>query len=89
MIAAASAKKYDELSSIAPTLDMSVDTADIYESSKRRLSDLGALFGKSEQAAKLQGDIDGLLAETKAATKDKGTGLVVMVNGKTNVSIWY
>lgn len=81
LIGSRTAKKYDELASIAPTLDMSVDTADIYESSKRRLSDLGALFGKSEQAAKLQGDIDGLLAETKAATKDKGTGLVVMVNG--------
>ncbi|MBH0085690.1 ABC transporter substrate-binding protein [Psychrobacter sp. SCQQ22] len=75
------AEKYDELSSIAPTLDMSIDTANIYESSKRRLADLGALFGKSEQAAKLQQDIDGLIEETKAVTKDSGTGLVVMVNG--------
>ncbi|MGO2339659.1 MAG: siderophore ABC transporter substrate-binding protein [Psychrobacter sp.] len=75
------AEKYDELSNIAPTLDMSIDTANIYESSKQRLADLGALFGKSEQAAKLQQDIDGLIEETKAVTKDSGTGLVVMVNG--------
>ncbi len=75
------AEKYNELSSIAPTLDMSIDTADIYESSKRRLSDLGALFGKSDQALKLQQNIDGLIDETKVLTKNKGNGLVVMVNG--------
>ena len=75
------AEKYDALSSIAPTLDMSIDTANIYESSKQRLHDLGALFGKSDQAAKLQGNIDTLIDETKTLTKDKGKGLVVMVNG--------
>ena len=75
------AEKYDALSSIAPTLDMTIDTANIYESSKQRLHDLGALFGKSAQAAKLQGNIDGLIDETKTLTKDKGKGLVVMVNG--------
>ncbi|WP_198331754.1 siderophore ABC transporter substrate-binding protein [Psychrobacter aquimaris] len=75
------AEKYDALSSIAPTLDMSIDTANIYESSKQRLHDLGALFGKSAQAAKLQGNIDGLIDETKTLTKDKGKGLMVMVNG--------
>ena len=75
------AEKYDALSSIAPTLDMTIDTANIYASSKQRLHDLGALFGKSAQAAKLQGNIDGLIDETKTLTKDKGKGLVVMVNG--------
>ncbi|OXL27036.1 siderophore ABC transporter substrate-binding protein [Psychrobacter sp. DAB_AL32B] len=75
------AEKYNALSSIAPTLDMSIDTANIYASSKQRLHDLGALFGKSDQAAKLQGNIDGLIDETKTLTKEKGKGLVVMVNG--------
>ena len=81
LIGSRMADKYDELSSIAPTLDMSVDTANIYESSKQRLHDLGALFGKSDQAIKLQGDIDTLINDTKVVTKDKGTGLVIMVNG--------
>lgn len=75
------AEKYDALSSIAPTLDMSIDTANIYASSKQRLYDLGALFGKSDQATKLQGNIDTLIDETKTLTKQKGKGLVVMVNG--------
>ena len=81
LIGSRMAEKYDELSSIAPTLDMTIDTANIYESSKQRLHDLGALFGKSDQAAKLQGDIDTLINDTKTVTKDKGTGLVIMVNG--------
>src|SRR5690606_39116660 len=83
LIGSRMAEKYNELSSIAPTLDMSIDTANNYESSKQRLHDLGALFGKSDQAVKLQGNIDMLIDETKALTKeDKGKGLVVMVNGK-------
>ncbi|TXD98416.1 siderophore ABC transporter substrate-binding protein [Psychrobacter frigidicola] len=75
------AEKYNELSNIAPTLDMSIDTANIYESSKQRLHDLGALFGKSDQALKLQQNIDGLIEQTQGLTKGKGNGLVVMVNG--------
>jgi iron complex transport system substrate-binding protein len=75
------AEKYNALSSIAPTLDMSIDTANIYDSSKQRLYDLGALFGKSDQALKLQQNIDGLIEQTQVLTKDKGHGLVVMVNG--------
>lgn len=75
------AEKYDELANVAPTLDMTIDTANIYESSKQRLHDLGALFGKSAQAAKLQGNIDNLIEQTQAVTQDKGEGLVVMVNG--------
>ena len=82
LIGSRMAEKYNELSNIAPTLDMSIDTANIYESSKRRLHDLGALFGKSDQAVKLQGNIDALIDETKVLTKaNKGKGLVVMVNG--------
>ena len=81
LIGSRMAEKYDELSTIAPTLDMSIDTANSYESSKQRLHDLGALFGKSDEALKLQADIDTLIDETKAVTKDKGKGLVIMVNG--------
>lgn len=81
LIGSRMAEKYNALSDIAPTLDMSIDTANIYESSKQRLHDLGALFGKSDQASKLQQNIDGLINETKAVTNNKGNGLVVMVNG--------
>lgn len=75
------AEKYHELSTIAPTLDMTINTANIYESSKQRLHDLGALFGKSDEALKLQQNIDNKIAQTQKVTQDKGAGLVVMVNG--------
>ena len=81
LIGSRMAEKYDELASIAPTLDMSIDTANIYESSKQRLHDLGALFGKSDEALKLQQDIDDLIKQDQELAKDKGKGLVVMVNG--------
>ena len=54
LIGSRMAEKYEELSSIAPTLDMSIDTTNMYESSKQRLHELGALFGKIDQAFKLQ-----------------------------------
>lgn len=81
LIGSRMAEKYDELSAIAPTLDLSIDTTNIYESSKKRLHDLGALFGKSDEALKLQNNIDTAIKETKAVTQNKGRGLVVMVNG--------
>ncbi|MGP4713362.1 siderophore ABC transporter substrate-binding protein [Psychrobacter sp. DM8] len=81
LIGSRMAEKYNELSSIAPTLDMSIDTANIYDSSKQRLHDLGALFGKSDEAFALQQDIDGLITQTQELTQDKGNGLVILVNG--------
>ena len=44
LIGSRMAEKYNDLSNIAPTLDMSIDTANIYESSKQRLHDLGAIL---------------------------------------------
>ncbi len=81
LIGSRMADKYDALSSIAPTLDMSMDTANIYESSKQRLHDLGALFGRSDKALRLQQDIDQLIKQTQAVTQNKGDGLIVAVNG--------
>ena len=75
------AEKYDALSQMAPTLDLTLDTANIYESSKQRLADLGRLFGKADKAQALQKDIDAAIEKAKAASAGKGNGLVVLVNG--------
>lgn len=75
------AEKYDELSAIAPTLDLSLDQANLYESSKQRLAELGALFGKTDKASQLQTDIDQAIADTKAVTEGKGNGVIIVVNG--------
>lgn len=75
------AEKYDSLNKMAPTLDMTLDTANIYESSKQRLADLGKLFNKEEKAQQLQQDIDQAIEQAKAASEGKGNGLVILING--------
>lgn len=75
------AEKHDTLNQMAPTLDLTLDTANIYESSKQRLADLGRLFDKADKAQALQKDIDDAIAKAKAASAGKGNGLVVLVNG--------
>ena len=75
------AEKHDTLNQMAPTLDLTLDTANIYESSKQRLADLGRLFNKADKAQALQKDIDEAIAKAKAASTGKGNGLVVLVNG--------
>lgn len=75
------AEKYDQLSQIAPTLDLTLDTANAYESSKQRLADLGKLYNKSDKAAALQNDIDNAIAEAKKVAEGRGNGLVIVING--------
>lgn len=75
------AKKYDALSSIAPTLDLSVSFEDLYASSQKQLVQLGKLFDKSTQAQKLQAEIDAAIKSTANITQNKGNGLVISVKG--------
>lgn len=81
LIGSRMAEKYQPLQSMAPTLDLTIDTKNMYESSKQRLADLGRLFNKADQAAKLQQDIDNAIEQAKNASAGKGNGLVIMVNG--------
>lgn len=75
------AKQYDAISAIAPTLDLSLAFDDLYATSKQRLAELGQLFDKQAEATALQQDIDDAISETQAATKDRGNGMVVSVQG--------
>lgn len=81
LIGSRMAEKQDSLKQIAPTLDMTLDTSNMYESSKQRLADLGKLFNKTDKATELQQDIDDAIANAKAASEGKGNALVILVNG--------
>lgn len=74
-------ESYDALKNIAPTLDVSRNTKDIYISSKERLATFGKLFEKTAKAAELQANIDKAITEAKQAATGKGNGLIIMVNG--------
>lgn len=81
LVGARMVANYDELSNLAPTLDLSTDSDNLYASSKQRLKDLGALFGKSDEATQLQEDIDGAIEAAKIAAANKGNALIILING--------
>lgn len=80
IIAGRSAPKYDVLSALAPTIDMSENGQDLIGDGLKRLDTYGRLFKKEAEAQKLHGDIQNLLNETAQAVKGKGNGLILMVN---------
>ncbi|WP_297288111.1 siderophore ABC transporter substrate-binding protein [Moraxella sp.] len=75
------AEKAEELGKIAPTYNLTIDTNNVYESSKQQITDFGKVFGKTAEADKLIADIDAAIAETKKAVEGKGNGLAILING--------
>lgn len=75
------AEKANALSSIAPVYNLTIDTNDIYQSSKLQLDELGKVFNKQTLAKQRQDEIDTAVATTKKATANKGNALIVLVNG--------
>ncbi|OSI16811.1 siderophore ABC transporter substrate-binding protein [Neisseria dumasiana] len=75
------AKAFDELSKLAPTIEMTADTADMKESAKARIDAFAQIFNKQTEADALKAEIDASFAAAKQAAEGKGKGLVVLVNG--------
>ena len=73
-------KAIHQLNEIAPTIEMTADTKDLIGSAKERIDAFAQIFGKQTEADKLKVAIDADLAAAQAAAKDKGTGLVLIVN---------
>ncbi|WP_255769736.1 siderophore ABC transporter substrate-binding protein [Pseudarthrobacter sulfonivorans] len=81
IISGRTAGAYEELSKIAPTIDLSIDAANPMESFKDQTEKLGAIFNKTgEVDAKLAG-VDATIAATKAKAADAGKGLIVLTSG--------
>lgn len=81
IIGSRTAKAFDQLNAIAPTIEMTAETANLKESAKERIDALAQIFGKQAEAEKLKAEIDASFAAAKAAAQGKGTGLVILVNG--------
>ena len=75
------AGSYEELSKIAPTIDLSVDAADSMASFSEATGTLGRIFDKEELAEEKLAAIDARVEETKKASAEAGTGLIVMTSG--------
>ncbi|QLB14792.1 enterochelin ABC transporter substrate-binding protein [Mannheimia granulomatis] len=76
-----SAKKFDEVSQLAKTIDMTDNGNKLIESGLQRIETFGKLFNKEAEAEKLKAEINTLYEQTKSAVKDKGNGLIILVNG--------
>lgn len=74
------APNYDVLTKLAPVVDFT-NTGVSVENSQSLLTELGKLFDKEEEAAKLQENLTAELEKTKEIVKDQGKALMIMVNG--------
>lgn len=75
------AEKSEEIGKVAPVYNLTIDTNDVYASSKQQITDFGRIFGKTAEADKLIADIDKAIADTKKAVEGKGNGLAILING--------
>ncbi|MET3560519.1 iron complex transport system substrate-binding protein [Bartonella japonica] len=81
IISSRTQSKYQDLSKIAPTIDLTIGNENSLEDIKRNVSILGKIFGKEKEAKQEIAKLDEKLAEVRENTQGKGTGLVLMTSG--------
>lgn len=69
-----------ELAEIAPTIDMSLDSADALGSISERTTAYGEVFDKAEEAEALVTELENRAEEVGAKVAEAGDGLVLMSN---------
>src|SRR5690606_4380326 len=86
IVGARSREAYKTAKDILPTIDLSIDNADIIGGVKANLTKLGEVFGLEAKATELNAALDAKVAEVKAAAEGKGNALVLVTNaGKLGV----
>lgn len=76
-----SAAKYPELSEIAPTIDLTVDTKDYIGSVVSNVETLGRIFGKEAEARQRVEGLRNSVAELREAASSAGKGLLILTTG--------
>lgn len=85
-VAARSAAAFETSKDILPTIDLSVNNADIVGGVKDNIAKLGDIFDLQDKAAELNAALDAKVAEVTAAAAGKGSALVLVTNaGKLGV----
>jgi iron complex transport system substrate-binding protein len=80
VVAGRSAAAYPDLADIAPTIDLTVDNTDFFNSFEERVTALAEIFGEEDAVAERLAALDERIAEVTEAAGDAGTGLFVMTN---------
>jgi iron complex transport system substrate-binding protein len=81
IISGRTAGAYEELSKIAPTIDLSIDAAKPMDSFKAQAQKLGTIFDKSAEVEEQLAAVDATVSETKAKAANAGKGLIVLTSG--------
>jgi iron complex transport system substrate-binding protein len=81
IISGRTAGAYEELSKIAPTIDLSIDAAQPMESFKAQTEKLGTIFGKAADVEEKLAAVDTTVADTKAKAANAGKGLIILTSG--------
>jgi iron complex transport system substrate-binding protein len=71
---------YEDLSAIAPTVDLSI-SGSFTDTLERNTTFLGEVLGAEDEAASALTELQSGIEDAQAATADAGTGLGVMVSG--------
>jgi iron complex transport system substrate-binding protein len=80
VIGGRSSALYEDLSEIAPTVDLSL-RGSYTETLERNTTFLGEVLGAEDEAAAAITEVEAGMEEARAATADAGTGLGLMVSG--------
>jgi iron complex transport system substrate-binding protein len=81
IISGRTAGAYEELSKIAPTIDLSIDAKNPMESFRDQARKLGTIFNKAADVGAKLADVDAAVAETKTKAAGAGKGLIVLTSG--------
>ena len=81
IISGRTAGAYEELSKIAPTIDLSIDAAQPMESFKAQTEKLGTIFNKSTEVEEQLAAVDATVSDTKSKAANAGKGLIVLTSG--------
>jgi iron complex transport system substrate-binding protein len=81
IISGRTAGAYEELSKIAPTIDLSLDEATPMESFREQTATLGRIFDKEAEVTDKLAAIESKIADTKAKASEAGKGLIVLTSG--------
>lgn len=74
------ADSYDELSEIAPTIDLSVDATDPIASFTDHTESLGRIFSAEDEVAERLAALTASISETKETAASAGNGLILMTS---------
>lgn len=81
LIGGRSAAKYEELTKIAPTVDLTVDGKRFLESFREQATTLGTILDKQDQVAAKLAEIDTAAKAVNAKAATAGDALVLMTSG--------